>query len=260
LGTGTGTVQGPGLNCRAACTTNYQPRQIIGLTATADAGSVFAGWGGDCTGSVATVSVQSSGNIICTVTFNPAPPPSGPPTLEDDFTSGAQWTTTVVRSTGNPVDPQAAGTVANGGNPGGYRSMTHSFKAAGDIFVDHLFTGGTYNPSQQGAITTLDYSEDRIILGAPFAGAGVASWFILVQNNQTFERASSPNVFANTGWQSATLTGLRASDFAPGPGPNFSSTGGPIQFGYRRANTNDSPTAQYVLTHGIDNWKVVVHR
>jgi hypothetical protein len=202
-------------------------------------------------------------DLFCSATFTmtpPPPPPSGSDTFQDDFTSGAQWTTTVLRSTGNPVDPQTAGTVAAGGHPDAYRSMTHSFTSAGDIFVDHHFTGGTYNPSQQGAIATLDYSEDQIILQTPFTGAGVASWFILVQNNQTFERATTPNIFTSTAWLQTSLTGLRASDFAPAPGPDFSSTGGPIQFGYRRANTNDSPTAQFTLTHGIDNWRVIVHR
>ena len=49
---------------------------------------------------------------------------------------------------------------------------------------------------------------------------------------------------------------LTAADF---PGVNFSSTGGPITFGYFRSNTNTGGGA-VTLTHGIDNWKVEICR
>jgi hypothetical protein len=266
---GDGKVQAPGINCPGTCLGgSFIPGQTAVLTATASPGSAFVSWGGNCSGTSATTSVTfgTHGNKACTASFEtvtppppPPPPPPGAVLIEDSFSSGAQWNTLIVQSTGNPVDPQSAGTVANGGNPGGYRSMTHTFSQGGEIWVDHLYAGSTYNPSQQGAITSIDFSADRIILSAPFSGAGVADWFVVVQSTQVFTRAASPNVFSNTAWLNTSQPGLVAADFQPAPGPNFSATGGPLQFGYRRANTNSSTTG-YLISHGIDNWRVVIHR
>ncbi|GBC59402.1 hypothetical protein DENIS_0341 [Desulfonema ishimotonii] len=51
-GTGTGTITSTpsGINCGADCTETFPENTSVTLTATPDAGSVFAGWIGGCTG------------------------------------------------------------------------------------------------------------------------------------------------------------------------------------------------------------------
>jgi Ca2+-binding RTX toxin-like protein len=69
-GTGSGTVTSApaGINCGAACAASFTHGTVVTLTATADATSVFQGWSGACTGTVAcTVSMTS--NKAVTATF-----------------------------------------------------------------------------------------------------------------------------------------------------------------------------------------------
>jgi len=70
-GTGSGTVTSSpaGINCGADCTEDYANGTPVTLTATADAGSVFAGWSGACSGT-GTCSVTMSQARSVTATFN----------------------------------------------------------------------------------------------------------------------------------------------------------------------------------------------
>jgi hypothetical protein len=71
-GTGAGTVTSDvgGINCGAACSAQYTGGANVTLTATAQAGSVFAGWsGGGCTGTLL-CNVTMTGNLTVTATFN----------------------------------------------------------------------------------------------------------------------------------------------------------------------------------------------
>ncbi|MGL1742604.1 hypothetical protein ACSTHD_23360, partial [Vibrio parahaemolyticus] len=55
-GTGSGTVTSSvgGINCGATCTSSgLAGASSVSLTAAADAGSAFGGWGGDCSGTSA---------------------------------------------------------------------------------------------------------------------------------------------------------------------------------------------------------------
>ncbi len=49
-GTGSGTVSGPGISCPGDCTETYLEQTVVTLTASANTGSTFTGWSGDCTG------------------------------------------------------------------------------------------------------------------------------------------------------------------------------------------------------------------
>jgi mono/diheme cytochrome c family protein len=49
-GLGSGTVSGTGINCGTDCDEGFAGGAIVTLTATAPAGSTFAGWGGACSG------------------------------------------------------------------------------------------------------------------------------------------------------------------------------------------------------------------
>ena len=68
-GTGTGTVTSvpSGIDCGSDCSETYTEHTLVTLTATADAGSSFAGWSGaaDCSDG----SVTMTGNRSCAATF-----------------------------------------------------------------------------------------------------------------------------------------------------------------------------------------------
>jgi len=70
-GTGTGSVSSSpsGIACPSACSANFTSGTVVTLTATAAAGSTFAGWSGACSGT-GTCSVTMSAAESVTATFN----------------------------------------------------------------------------------------------------------------------------------------------------------------------------------------------
>jgi uncharacterized repeat protein (TIGR01451 family) len=75
-GSGTGTVTATGINCTSTasltsgdCSQSYDENTIVSLTATASGGSIFTGWGGDCSGTTSPLSVTMSADKTCTATF-----------------------------------------------------------------------------------------------------------------------------------------------------------------------------------------------
>jgi hypothetical protein len=73
-GAGSGTVSsGSAIACPGDCSQEYQVAGQVTLTATPAAGSVFAGWSGDCSGTAATCQVTMSVSRNVTATFEPAP-------------------------------------------------------------------------------------------------------------------------------------------------------------------------------------------
>jgi hypothetical protein len=72
-----GRVTGQGINCPGTCTATYNPGQRITLTARPDAGLVFIGWGGACTGSGTTCTLTMNGDKTVNADFgfaDPCPP------------------------------------------------------------------------------------------------------------------------------------------------------------------------------------------
>ena len=75
VGTGSGTVTSSpaGINCGKDCSEPYNPGTIVTLTATAAAGSFFAGWsGGTCTGAGLCMLTVNADTAV-TATFDPQP-------------------------------------------------------------------------------------------------------------------------------------------------------------------------------------------
>jgi hypothetical protein len=71
-GSGTGTVTSipTGINCGPTCSTQTAPLSgNVQLTATAASGSIFGGWGGDCTGMGVTTTISVTATKSCTATF-----------------------------------------------------------------------------------------------------------------------------------------------------------------------------------------------
>ena len=74
-GTGSGTLSSSpaGINCGATCSANFAQGTSVSLTPTPASGSVFAGWGGACSGTGScTVTMDAAKSV--SATFNTAPP------------------------------------------------------------------------------------------------------------------------------------------------------------------------------------------
>ncbi len=178
-------------------------------------------------------------------------------TLSDTEFPGAYWTAHVASSGGAIQNAQQSPT---GGNPGNWRLMTHTIFPNSWIYVWHIYTGpgGTYDPSQQGAITNLDFTLDqRTVSGEDVGGA-----YALTQNGRYY--TARYLTFNNTAWQTVQVACLTAANFVASDGgpegsPDFSVAGSPIQFGFARANPVPSVNAG-IFSHGIDNWSVTIHR
>ena len=181
--------------------------------------------------------------------------------IADSTFNPAEWTVSVVGGAGGAT--QSVLQVATGGNPGSYRQMAHNLPGPSSIVESHVFNAVTYDPSTQGAIASIDYSEDRIELSPPFAGAAIGGYFLLQQGGGTW-RNNTDLSFSNLSWATLSLTGLIASNFAVVAGaaglPDFSSSGSPITFGVLRSNSNSNASGVYTTTNGLDNWQVTVNQ
>jgi hypothetical protein len=74
LGTGQGKITAPGLTCVGKiCTGEYSSYEVVTVTATANPGSVFTGWGGDaCSGiTESTCAITMTDDTTATATFLP---------------------------------------------------------------------------------------------------------------------------------------------------------------------------------------------
>jgi hypothetical protein len=175
-----------------------------------------------------------------------------PVVLHDDFATGAQWSVTFGGTNGAG---HSEANNATGGNPGGYRHMVHTLPGMSSVVLQHVYTGGSYDPSVSGAIRHLHYMDDRIEFTPPFAGAAIGTTFRMFQGAGTFRTDAVS--FTSTTWQRVILPRLTPASFAPA-NVNFTATGGPITFGYQRSNTNNNTVGAYTTAHGIDNWTVVI--
>lgn len=149
-----------------------------------------------------------------------------------------------------------------GGNPGAYRQTTNS--AAGgapEMISFQMRNGASYDPSKQGVISGIDYSEDSILLKGE--GDGLGAGPALEQNGKFY--FGPYFVTPNFVWANHAFSSLLAGDFTlldlSKPGfadltmhPDFSASGAAIQFGFFRSNhISDTRSG------GIDNWSFTIH-
>ncbi len=76
-GNGTVTSNPAGIDCGVDCSESYPPNTTVTLTATADAGSLFSGWGGDCVGTDPNTVVTVDVDKTCIATFDRSAPVGG---------------------------------------------------------------------------------------------------------------------------------------------------------------------------------------
>jgi hypothetical protein len=79
MGTGSGSISGPGINCGGDCHETYSAGTTLTLTAKADPGSVFAGWSGEgCSGTGPCTLIMNSNKTITAQFSSTVSPPTTP--------------------------------------------------------------------------------------------------------------------------------------------------------------------------------------
>jgi opacity protein-like surface antigen len=194
-----------------------------------------------------------------------AAPAASAATFSDATFNNADWTVTVeVLNLGGSVNGSQ---VTTGGNPGAFRRINNVLNSAAgqpfsnSVFGFHARAGATWNPGIQGAITSLAYEEDAY----RYSGSGVQANGIALRQGGVIYYGPASLTPSTTGvWQHYAWSGLTAGDFdavAPGvQNPDFSSAGGPIQFGFYRSNSTSVGGSGGTVSGGIDNWAVTVEQ
>ena len=201
-GTGTGTVTSSpaGINCGASCSHDFAEGTTVTLTPTADFGSTFAGWSGDCTGTGScmvtmdqaknvtatfnllpkhTLTVTNSGTGTGTVTSSPAGINCGS-TCSHDFPEGAMVTLTPTADPGSAFtgwSGDCSGTGACTVTMSQARNVTATFAATYTLTVNKAGTGiggVTSSPAgvDCGGTCSVMYMDGTVVTLAATPGAG----------------------------------------------------------------------------------------
>lgn len=161
---------------------------------------------------------------------------------------------------------------ATDGNPDAYRRLVLNTAIAPGgqrsiVFSVNLLSGFSHDPGADGDVLLIEYSEDY----RRFAGSTVGQMFGVAvrQGGDVFVTAG-----AFTGgpgsWTTRAMTAFDASDFARIDTtnlvtgldllstPDFTATGGTLEFGFFRAAQTNVGGFAVTTTQGIDNWHLRV--
>lgn len=150
-----------------------------------------------------------------------------------------------------------------GGNPGAFRQVTNFAQNFGlhteVVYGWHFNTAQPYDPAE-GAIVSLDYSEDSIfVFGQTQQGyLAVRQDDLLFRSKESFTTGASNTSFTNnqlTGLTATDFEGLFNGTFFPTANPDFSLGGSPVEFGFLRLSTDGGGVND---SSGIDNWTVTL--
>jgi sugar lactone lactonase YvrE len=214
---------------------------------------------------------DSAGNMYIAaqaegIVYKVAPDPTaiGPVAFFDGTFNASDWESSIVSHVG-------AGTVtawqeASGGDPGQFMDVQLHLPPGSsprNIWTFERRIGATYDPRTQGAIATIDYSEEAIQLYSyplPTGHSdGQATGAAIRQDGVVYYGGYA--LVPETTWTTKSFTGLVASDFHsasdPSVHPDFSSSGSPIELGFYRANSEPSQWSATTRV-GIDNWSFAV--
>lgn len=192
-------------------------------------------------------------------------------TFFDGIFNDPDWSLTVFNNATGVGSTSSGLQFLAGGNPNEYRRVRNQLLVQppgnGSVIGFHMRAGAFYNPSTQGAITSIDYSEDSInfVPTAIVPGNGQGTGLAILQGG-VFYRQQNPILVmpfvTHSNWTLNQSLGLLAADFAevtpagvvlPFSNPDFSVSGAVMQFGFWRGNSGNGG---YNTDCGIDNWHV----
>lgn len=186
----------------------------------------------------------------------------------DGIFNDPDWTLTGFTNATGVGSFGAAFQMPVGGNPTQYRIIRHNLVVSnpgnGHYTSVHIKPTATYDPSSQGAISYIDYSEDSLnLLNQP--GNGQGSGLAILQGGKYYIQRNPILVMPYSGystWAANVANGLLATDLYeidntgfmnPISNPDFSASGGIMQLGFWRGNSGNG---SYNTECGIDNWNV----
>ncbi len=175
--------------------------------------------------------------------------------ISSDMETESDWSQTLRGATGGATSSSTH--ESSGGYEGAYRRIQHDMPGSSSVNYFHAFDGVTYDPSIEGAITSLRLSEFRKKF-APAGSAEIGATFAVMQGGTIHPHTDGENVLSED-WTYVQTDFLTSGDFSGGSGPDFSASGGPITFGFIRSNTNTG-TSTLTLVHGVDNFRVEIRR
>lgn len=187
---------------------------------------------------------------------------------DDDFVN-ADWTHFILWSNANPTATlDFTMQVATGGNPGAWQDGKHTTNGSGSgIYDGHLFMGGSYDPSVQGAIggVTMSYDIkdfDRgsgiIVQSGLLVSQGGTNYILAIHSDGVTNwthtsRTGTASTLGPFGWKMIDASGV-FDDFAP----DFSASGTAMQFGYYTFNWSTTSGFFVEREWGIDNFSVAM--
>ena len=186
--------------------------------------------------------------------------PAHAATITDSTFNNADWDDLVL-SNSFVAASYSAGQVSGARNT----TFTLTSNGSGGFNVGHIFTGASYDPSTQGAINFLDFTYDARYVAGQISGQATRG--LLLQNGSYYgtvnptthlpRSQSSFTGFSFLGLTESSWFKWTALGGAGGATPDFSATGGVIQFGYNNGNGLGQATTT-VVTTAIDNFAVNV--
>jgi len=194
-------------------------------------------------------------------------------TFSDGTFNSADWLSPPLVFT-TPGGGAAATQVGSGGDPGQFQRIAQTVGPVGEILSVHLKVGAMYDPSTQGAITSIDYTESARTWSTEFNTYGGSSGPALRQNGKIYITGWTPTRDdywnpAPSPWRTIDISGRGESQYyriaAGSPltpdysdHPDFSASGGPIEFGFIRVNSHTGGSS-VVRTTDIDNWSLTLN-
>lgn len=185
-------------------------------------------------------------------------------TFQDGTFLDSDWTMQTFTTASGTASSAQASQVASGGNGGSYRSVTHQMVVSGPyalILSVHLSQSAFWDPSTQGGFASINYTEDSLNIQA-LMGTGLA----ILQDGKHYLLRNPGLLYTQSSWGTTSRTGIVASDMYlidsngnldASQNPNFSASGGVMQFGFWRGNGSGSTSSgTYTYQVGIDNWGV----
>lgn len=177
-------------------------------------------------------------------------------------TDWAQTTITVVGSDAT----SSSTTQSTGGNPGSFWAnrfdVGHLNVGLNQIRLANIFNAVAYDPRASGALSSLVFSFDMLVIASPFSTAGFLIPAI-EQGGHFFRHTLGATQIDTTSWQSKTFdVGLASewSEVGSSLKPDFSESGGILHFGYQSSMGVSCPSsrgcAAGTIVSGLDNFRV----